>query len=347
MDSSLLLIDGSSMLVTNYYGNLPKKMLFEKDPEKKKLYYSEILHAADGTYTNAIYGMLRTILKIIEEQKPTHIAVAFDKTRDTFRRKMYSEYKGNRSETPDPLKQQFVLMEQLLSDIGIKVLISDEYEADDLIGTVAHKFAGKLPIRVMTKDHDYLQLVSDEYNIRAWMVQTKQENCDELFNKYYSVYGITKKDSKLPDKVFEYTDETVYQEEGVYPSQIVDLKGIVGDTSDNIPGVKGISSAAIPLLREYGTVENLYESIEDEGKSIEDFWKDSLGIKKGNLKKLTAEGAKESAMMSKKLATIVDAPDSEIKNIENIESLELTINEDKLFEYCKRLGFRSILEKKV
>ena len=100
----LLIIDGSSMLSTNYYGNLPKAILFVKTEEEKERLYPQILHNAAGEYTNALYGMLRTVLKIVKEQQPSHLAIVFDATRDTFRRQLYSEYKGNRSETPAPLK---------------------------------------------------------------------------------------------------------------------------------------------------------------------------------------------------------------------------------------------------
>ena len=95
-----LVIDGSSMLVTNYYGNLPREIMFEKDEEKKKSYYPKIMHTSKGVYTNAIYGMLRTLLKIIKEQQPEYMAIVFDKSRDTFRRELYAEYKGTRKETP-------------------------------------------------------------------------------------------------------------------------------------------------------------------------------------------------------------------------------------------------------
>ena len=113
-NEKFILIDGSSMLVTNYYGNLPKALLFEKDPEKREKLYSQILHNDKGQYTNAMYGMMRTILKIIAEQKPTHMMFAFDMTRDTFRREKYPDYKGNRGDTPEPLKEQIVNMEKLL-----------------------------------------------------------------------------------------------------------------------------------------------------------------------------------------------------------------------------------------
>ena len=111
-----ILIDGSSMLVTNYYGNLPKSIMFEKDPEKKVKLYSQIMHNDKGQYTNAMYGMMRTIMKIIAEQKPTHMMFAFDMTRDTFRREKYPDYKGNRGDTPEPLKEQFEDVRKMMEE---------------------------------------------------------------------------------------------------------------------------------------------------------------------------------------------------------------------------------------
>lgn len=334
-----LVIDGSSMLVTNYYGNLPREIIFEKDEEKKKLYYPKIMHTSTGIYTNAIYGMLRTILKIVKEQQPQYMAIVFDKSRNTFRRELYADYKGTRKETPEPLKEQFVHMEEIVKRLGIQMLISDEYEADDLAGSVIKKFEGPdVQMRFLTKDHDYLQLVS-QYT-RGWMVQTKQDIADELFKKY----GISKNDKKaanLPDKVFEFTPQHVFQEEGVYPENIIDLKGICGDTSDNIPGVKGVSSAAFPLINEYGSLENIYKVIEEcasekERKELAKYWKEELGISRSPIKALLEN--KESAMLSKKLATIV----TDVKVPDKIEDYRYEIKEDILNSIIKELEFKSM-----
>lgn len=244
------------------------------------------------------------------------MAFVFDKTRDTFRRELYPDYKGTRSRTPEPLKQQFVLIERILEEAGFKVLYSGRYEADDYAGSLVHKFREQVPVVVMTKDHDYLQLVSDAYNVRAWMVQARQEKAEELYDKYYGLYGLDKASVNLPEKTFEFTAETVYSEEGVWPEQITDLKGIQGDTSDNIPGVRGVASAAPLLLGEYGTVENIYEVIHEaeqdkkELKELQDFWKNSLGISRSPYKSLTKTGkegelcGEAAARLSKELATI-------------------------------------------
>ena len=193
MKNKFVIVDGSSMLSTCYYAVLPREIMFAKTEEEKQKHYGKILHAADGTYTNAIFGMLKTVASLIRKQEPGYIAFVFDKTRDTFRRELYAEYKGTRGATPEPLKQQFVLIESILQEAGFKVLYSDDYEADDYAGSLVMKFRSQLPVVVMTKDHDYLQLVNDEYNVRAWMVQAKQEKADELYEKYYGPYGLTKK----------------------------------------------------------------------------------------------------------------------------------------------------------
>ena len=337
-----ILIDGSSMLVTNYYGNLPKALLFEKDPEKKEALYSQIMHNAEGQYTNAMYGMMRTILKIMADQEPTHMMFAFDKTRDTFRRQKYAEYKGNRGETPAPLKEQFVNMEQMLSDIGFQVMFDDNYEADDIVGSVVSKYEKEIPSFIITKDHDYLQLVSDY--TRVWLLQTKQETADELVNKYGLDYGWNSKLTKLPDKAFEVTPPLCLAEYGVRPEQIPDLKGIQGDSSDNIPGVKGVSSAAMPLLKEYGTVEGIYEAIDVAGddkalKSLAASWKEELGISRSPMKPLVEY--RDMAFLSKELAQIRrDFPVPE-----DLQDYELKFDSQKAKELFKEYGFKSLLEK--
>lgn len=202
---------------------------------------------------------------------------------------------------------------------------------------------------VMTKDHDYLQLVSDAYNVRAWMVQTRQEKADELYEKYYSIYGVDKKQVNLPEKTFEFTDDTVYSEEGVWPSQIPDLKGIQGDTSDNIPGVKGVASAAPLLLGEYKTVEAVYEAIHEaeqdkkQLKELQDFWKNSLGISRSPYKSLTKTGeegelwGEAAAILSKELATIkTDIPLDYV-----LEDFSVSLcREDVLRKWCRKLDIK-------
>ncbi|MCR5655934.1 MAG: 5'-3' exonuclease [Butyrivibrio sp.] len=341
--NKFILIDGSSMLVTNYYGNLPKALLFEKDPEKKEKLFSQIMHNDAGQYTNAMYGMMRTILKIIDEQKPTHMMFAFDMTRDTFRREKYADYKGNRGETPEPLKEQFENMEKLLEDMGFQVMYDMKYEADDIVGSVVSKFEKEIPSYIITKDHDYLQLVSDY--TRVWLIQTKQETADELQAKYSAEYGWNSKMVKIPDKAFEVTPPLCLSEYGVKPCQIPDLKGIQGDSSDNIPGVKGVSSAAMPLLAEYGTVEGIYEAIDScEGdakkqKELGAFWKESLGISRSPMKALIEY--RDLAFLSKDLAMIRRDYDFQ----KQLDDFKVNINVDKAKEQFEKYGFKSLMEK--
>lgn len=349
-ERKLVIIDGSSMLSTCYYAVLPREIMFAKTEEEKQKHYNKILQSEDGVYTNAIFGMLKMVVSLIKKQQPDHIVFVFDKTRDTFRRELYQEYKGTRSATPVPLKEQFVLMEQILEDVGFKVLYSDRYEADDYAGSLVMKFRDQIPVVVMTKDHDYLQLVNDEHNVRAWMVQAKQEKADELYEKYYSAYGMTKKDVNLPEKVFEFTAEHVFAEEGVWPEQIVDLKGIQGDTSDNIPGVKGVSSAAPLLLNEYGTVEEIYSVIHEAEsdkkalKDLQDFWKNSLGISRSPYKSLTKTGeegeicGEAAAVLSKQLASIkMDIP----LNYKLEDFSAGLYSEERLRDWCDKLNIQT------
>ncbi|MBR4671229.1 MAG: 5'-3' exonuclease [Butyrivibrio sp.] len=341
-NEKFILIDGSSMLVTNYYGNLPKAIMFEKDPAKKEQLYSQIMHNAKGQYTNAMFGMMRTILKIIDEQKPTHIMFAFDMSRDTFRREKYADYKANRGDTPEPLKEQFINMENMLKEMGFQVMFDENFEADDIVGSVAKRYEKDIPMYIITKDHDYLQLVSD--NTRVWLIQTKQETATELQTKYGAEYGWDSKLTAIPDKAFEVTPDLCLKEYGVRPDQIPDLKGIQGDSSDNIPGVKGVSSAAIPLLAHYGTVEGIYEAIDackddKEQKGLAKMWKEDLGISRSPLKALIEY--RDLAVLSKDLAEIRKDYPFDI----SIDEFKLKFDKIKAKEQFELYGFKSLMDK--
>ena len=272
----LLLIDGSSLLTTQYYGNLPREILFAKTDEEKKKFYHKIMQTKTGIYTNAIYGFMRTVLKIIKEQKPKYIAVAWDKSRNTFRREIYSEYKGNRGETPKPLKDQFILCEELLEKMGIRQFMDDRFEADDFCGSLSKKFENTLPVKILTKDNDYLQLVTDKTNL--WIMHSTAQKTDDLYKKYGIVH-----DASVPERAFNLTKELVKQEFGVEPESINSLKGLQGDSSDNIKGVPGVGPAtAVALIAKYGSVEALYDDIRDlddkQQKQKAAEWKTELGI---------------------------------------------------------------------
>ncbi len=342
----LIIIDGSSMLVTCYYANLPKEIKEAKTEEEKERNYDKILHASDGTYTNAVYSMLGTIMRLIKNQRPEYLCFCFDQTRDTFRRELYEEYKGQRTDSPHPLIEQFSTMEHILEELGFAVIYDHTYEADDWAGSIANRFQNEVSIKLMSKDHDYLQLVDD--NVKVWMM-LKKDKYEELKKSIYDRDGVDVKALNLPYRIFEYTKEYVKELEGVWPKQIPDLKAIVGDTSDNIPGVKGVSSAAVPLLNEYQTVELLYEVIEacDEKqlKELTKYWKTTLGIKRSPLKALTRKPetdedivGKKAALLSKELATIK----TDIPIPFSLEDMRSDYNPDKLREICSRYDINTI-----
>ncbi len=313
MSEFLLLIDGSSLLTTQFYGNLPREILFAKTPEEKEKYYDKIMMTSGGVHTNAVFGFLRTLASILRTQKPQYLAVAWDLTRETFRRKMYAPYKANREETLTPLKEQFGLCQKVLSELSVTQLCSGEFEADDFCGSAASRFESQIPVRLMSRDHDYLQLVTDRTEL--WMMQTTEEKAQELFDKY----GISREDACVPEKTFPFNPARVKAEFGVTPAQIPALKGLMGDSSDNIKGVPGIGpDTAVRLIGEYGSIENLYRAIEgldkDQEKALKADWKDRLGLKRSPLTALRKESdtdlvGRKAAELSESLATIRrDAP---------------------------------------
>ena len=339
----LLLIDGSSLLSTQYYGNLPREIMFAKTNEEREAFYGKIMQTSMGVYTNAIYGFMRTFLKILREQKPTHVAVAWDLSRDTFRREIDSDYKGTRGETPSPLKEQFKLCQEILEKMNVKQFMDNRYEADDFCGSVASKLENEIPVRILTKDTDYLQLVSE--NTKLWLMFTTQDKADALFKKY----EIKKAAANIPDKSFELTPELVKEEYGIKPEQVADLKSLVGDKSDNIKGVAGVGEAsAVPLINEYGTVENLYDNIRNldkkQEKEIKEYWKTKLGIKRSPLSYLlktseTEVVGEKSAIISKKLAII--KRDIDLGDL-NKDALKLDIDIEAGNKEFKNLEFKSL-----
>ena len=310
MSDILLLIDGSSLLSTQYYGNLPREILFEKDEEKKAKYYHKIMMTSQGVYTNAVYGFLRTLFKILKDQDPAYLAVAWDATRDTFRRKIYPEYKGTRSKTPEPLLMQFSLMQDVLAELHIAQFKDPEYEADDFCGTLSACFEDEVPVRVLTKDHDYLQLVTEK--TRMWLMHSSAEKTDEMYRKYHLDHS----KMNVPDRAFELTPELVLQEFGVHPSEINSLKGLEGDSSDNIKGVNGVGhQTAAALILKYKNVDGLYQAIHEKEQeaggldALKKEWKEELGISRSPLNALLKTSDTElvgeaSARLSEELATI-------------------------------------------
>ena len=289
-----LIIDGSSLLSTSFYGTVGPAYLMAKTEEDRAKALEKLLKTSDGRYTNGVYTFMKTLLNLIKNQKPTHMAIVWDRTRQTFRQNISGvdgSYKGNRKSTPDALSQQFKTTQDLLEGIIPQFLSSMDddmiYEADDFAGSLARKFEEEVPVALLTKDMDYLQLISE--HTKAWIVTSK---ADEMFAKY----GINPKDFEIPAGVFEYTMTSFADEIGLNtPKEFVDAKAIMGDKSDNIPGVHGVGDkAAIPLVKEYGTLENIYNTIEGlspkEEKELKKFFKESLGISRSPIAYMLKEG---------------------------------------------------------
>ena len=342
MGDYLLLIDGSSLLSTQYFGNLPREILYAKKQEEKEAWYHKIMMTSKGVYTNGIFGFLRYLFKIIKEQKPAYLAVAWDLTRDTFRRELYADYKGNRSETPEPLREQFALCQEVLANMGICQLMDEHFEADDLCGSMAKKFESQLPVKILTKDNDYLQLVTD--NTTLWLMHSSAEKTQEIFDKYH----MKKEDMAIPDRVFPFNPQLVEEEFGIEPCHVNSLKGLAGDKSDNITGVPGVGAvSAVKLIKEYGTVEKLYEAIDNLDKAgekaIKEYWKEKLDLKRSPLVYLLKESdtelvGKKAAFLSEKLATIK----TDIPITEPLEHFRTHIDKAAAQKELDRLEFHSV-----
>lgn len=280
----LVLIDGHSILNRAFYG-VPN------------------LTNSEGIHTNAVYGFLNIMFKILEEEQCDHLAVAFDRKEPTFRHNMYSDYKGTRKPMPEELREQVPLMQEVLKAMGIPILTLAGYEADDILGTVAKRMAGQgVEVSVVSGDRDLLQLADEKIKIRI------------------------PKTSRGTTEVHDYYPEDVKQEYQVTPQEFIDVKALMGDSSDNIPGVPSIGEkTATAIIAAYGSIENAYAHLEE--------------IKPPRAKKALEEHY-DMAQMSKELATIcIDAPvefsyeDAEVGDLYTPEA----------YQYMKRLEFKSIL----
>ena len=343
MDDYMLIIDGSSLLSTQYYGNLPREVLMGRSQEEKEANYYKIMHTGSGVYTNGVYGFLRALFRIMESMPPKYLAVTWDLTRDTFRRELYPDYKGNRSETPFPLKDQFALCQKVLSQIGVRQYMDMRYEADDFSGSLCRKFENDVPVRILTKDHDYLQLVDDK--VQVFLLQSAQSKADDLLKKY----GFSK--DCCPEKCFLMNEQTVLSEIGVKPTSIAHLKGLQGDSSDNIKGVPGIGEqTAVALISHYETVDALYQDIANsEGNYDSLFAKmKEFGIKRNPIGTLTKKDdnlivGEAAARLSLKLATIK----TDIEIAESLEELTLSLNAGGISEVLHELEFASLQPPKI
>jgi len=284
MSKKIVLIDGNSIAYRAFFA-LP------------------LLSNDKGVHTNAIYGFTMMLMRILEQEKPTHMLVAFDAGKTTFRHSTYSEYKGGRQKTPPELSEQFPFLRELLDAYQISRYELENYEADDIIGTLSTRAAKDgFEVKVISGDKDLTQLSSDKVTV-------------DITRK-----GITDVDS--------YTPEFIMEKYGITPDKIIDMKGLMGDSSDNIPGVPGIGEkTALKLLKEFGTLEFLLESIDQvSGKKL----KEKL------------EEHKDQAVLSKKLATIFKEAPLEI----TIEELEYEgYDEEKVVKLFRELGFNSLLDK--
>lgn len=282
--NKLVLVDGNSIIYRAFFA-LP------------------LLNNDKGVYTNAVYGFTTMLLRILEEEKPTHMLVAFDAGKTTFRHKTYKEYKGGRQKTPPELSEQFPLVRELLDAFHIRHYELDQFEADDIIGTLAKQGDEKnWEVTVITGDKDLLQLVSDQVTVN-------------LTRK-----GISEIDS--------YTPSTLEDEIGLASDQIIDMKALMGDNSDNIPGVPGVGEkTAVKLLKEYKTLDKIYDHLEHvRGKKL-----------KENL-----ENHKDKAYLSQELVTIdVNSPIT-IK-LDDINYSDYEPNEVR--PIFKELGFNSLLSR--
>ena len=226
MSKRLLLIDGNSIMNRAFYGIMGNKML-----------------SNNGKYTNAVYGFLAILFKNLEDLNPDYIAVSFDLKAKTARHKLYEGYKANRHGMPEELAEQMPMIKEVLRAMNIDIVEKEGYEGDDILGTLS-KFGEKqgLDVTILSGDRDTFQLATDKVTIR--IPRTKQ--------------GKTEVD--------EYDRKKVIEEYGLEPNALIEVKGLQGDTSDNIPGVPGIGpKTAIGLIQKYGTIDNLYKAIE-EGK---------------------------------------------------------------------------------
>jgi DNA polymerase-1 len=280
MSDKFVIVDGSSLVHRAFYA-LP------------------LLSTASGQYTNAVYGFTTMLLKLIEDVKPDSIAVAFDKGRITFRNEQYKEYKAQRKPTPKELSEQFSLVKDVLSGLGIAMLEKAGFEGDDIIGTLAVQAEKRgCEVVIVTGDRDALQLITDQTKVL-----------------------LTKKGISEMDLMDAGAVEAKY---GVTPRQIIDLKGLMGDTSDNIPGVPGIGEkTATKLISEFGCVETLLANLDKvSGKKLQENLRNNV----------------EAAIISKKLATIqCDVPMDDLP-----DSFIMQPQVDKLYELFIRLEFKSL-----
>ncbi len=289
-----LIIDGSSLLTTHYYASLPPEMKNLREESQRALFYEMLSRGENSKYNGALKGALKAIMDIIRMQKPEYIAVVLDSNRNTFRKDFYPEYKAQRDEKPEPLKEQFRSFEDILNSWGINVLIHTRYEADDFAGSLVKKFEQVEPCVVYSKDKDYFQLVS--MNTTMWKPFVVQED------DYYPATKDCPKNTRILRCSDFYDSKTP-----VKSDHFVDYLALVGDTADNVPGCAYVGQkSAATLIALYGTLENIYKEIDNrllngEYDELVAEWKNE-GLRSNTLTALMY--GRENAFLSKMLVTI-------------------------------------------
>lgn len=288
----LLLIDGNSIANRAFYGIMGSKMLTTKD----------------GRYTNAVYGFLAIMFKILDDLKPDYMAVSFDLKAPTARHKMYEGYKANRHGMPEELAKQMPMIKEVLTAMNIDIVQKEGYEGDDILGTLA-KFGEKqnLDVTILSGDRDTFQLATDKVTIRIPRTKAGKTETED------------------------YDRNKVLEEYGLEPKALIEVKGLQGDSSDNIPGVPGIGpKTAINLIKKYGTIENLYKMIE----AGED---DLKGKQKENIVQ-----NKDMAILSKALGKI----DVNVPLEDTLEDLKVEEwDKQKVLELFQEWNFKRYIEK--
>lgn len=286
MDRKIVLIDGHSILFRAFYG-LPD------------------LTTSKGEHTNAILGFLNILYKILDEEQPEYLVVAFDTHHPTFRHDMFEEYKGTRKPMPEELRQQVPIMKDVLKAMNVTVIEKPGYEADDVLGTLATQAEKEgYKVSLVSGDRDMLQLASD--NIKIRIPKTKATGTE----------------------IEDYLAIDVLEKYNVTPKQFIDLKGLMGDTSDNIPGIPGVGEkTATKLITEYKSIENLYEHI------------DKLAPGKVTTK---IKDSRDLAYLSKKLATICTDCELEFKPQDAVLG---DLYNEEVYRWFKNLEFKSLLSK--
>lgn len=286
--NKLLLIDGNSIINRAFYGIMGSKMLM----------------TGDGTYTNAVYGFLSILFKELDDIKPEYLVVAFDLKAPTHRHKMYDKYKANRHGMPEELAMQMPILKETLKAMNVCIIEKEGYEADDILGTLA-KWGQKeeLEVTVLTGDRDSFQLI--DKNIKVRIPRTKM--------------GKTETE--------DYTVEKIEEEYGLEPLDLIEVKGLMGDTSDNIPGVPGVGEkTALNLIKQYKSIDEVYNHIDEQ---------------KGKLKEKLSEN-KDLAYLSRTLGTIdINAPIEKDLGAFQVEEW----NKPEVLEIFKKLKFNRFIDR--